>query len=232
MLMNMFIKHEYGKKKRQASSMVYDPRPVEMASTSLQEVTLFSERLRATGEDVALLHLLPLPLPLPLPSTHNPTTDLPSPPSVERDIILNELTSQAQPVHYHCIASAGLKLLGKLKYTTDQVTTVEQETRTQQLCRRWQEERKYRITASKFGTVIKCQRNHTNLAKQLLYANVSSGGVSALIWGQQHEADALEAYQTTLSPGLTMHDTGVFIDECGFLGASPDAIVKNGSSYI
>ena len=53
----MFIKHVYGKSKRQPSSTVYDPRPLEMASTS-QEVALLAERLRATNEDVAMLHLL------------------------------------------------------------------------------------------------------------------------------------------------------------------------------
>ena len=43
-----FIKHEYGKSKRQLPSTIYYLRPLEMASTS---VALLAERLRATNED-------------------------------------------------------------------------------------------------------------------------------------------------------------------------------------
>ena len=28
-------------------------------------------------------------------------------------------------------------------------------------------------------------------------------------WGQQHEADAIEAYRTTLGPGVSIQDVGV-----------------------
>ena len=89
----------------------------------------------------------------------------------------------------------GMKFLASLQYSHEQVAQVEVTTRAQRLCSRWQQERQFRITASKFGTVVK-RRNH-NLAKQLLYSQVSSGTVSALLWGQ-HEADALVSYKTKL----------------------------------
>ena len=112
-----FVKYEYGKKKRQPSSTVYDPRPSEMALTSHHDVRLLAEQLQATGEEVALLHLLPLEL----PPTERPQTNLPSLPSTEREVIHNEIASQMQPVHYHSIATAGLKFVQKLKYTPQQV---------------------------------------------------------------------------------------------------------------
>ena len=73
--------------------------------------------------------------------------------------------------------------------------------------------------------VIKRQRNHTTLAKQLLYMNTSEG-VSALVWG---EVDAISAYSTSPGPNFKVRDAGVYIDACGFLGASPDGIVEDDS---
>ena len=97
------------------------------------------------------------------------------------------------------------------------------------MCKRWQQERQFRLTASKFGIVVKRRRNHTALAKQLLYTKVFSDGVSALVWGQQHEADALQAYKATLGSGSTVRDAGIYIGDCGFLGASPDGVVVDHS---
>ena len=50
-----------------------------------------------------------------------------------------------------------MKLLDALTYLKDQVAQIEVEIR---LCCRWQEEREFRITASKFGLVIKRHHNH------------------------------------------------------------------------
>ena len=85
--------------------------------------------------------------------------------------------------------------------------------------------REYRITASKFCTVIKYRRNHTSLAQHLLYPEVT-GPVLALIWGHQHESNALEAYRLTLDSSCTINQVGVC---CGHLGASPDRVVKDGN---
>lgn len=138
-----------------------------------------------------------------------------------------ELSKQPQPVSCRCIEAAGMKFLSSLKYSKDQVALTEENTRAQRLCKRWQEERKFRITASKFGLVIKRCRNHTSLAKQLLYHPVCSAKVLALLWGQQHESDALSAYRFSLSCGLSLMNAGFFVSDCGFLGASPDAVVKD-----
>ena len=121
-----------------------------------------------------------------------------------QESILKEIQSQPQPVDYNCIAAAATKFLAAIEYTADQVTRVEQATRGQRLCKCWQQERQFRLTASKFEMVIKCRRNHTALVKQLLYTKVYNGGVSALVWGQQHEADAFDAYKTTLGSDFTV----------------------------
>ena len=56
--------------------------------------------------------------------------------------------------------------------------------------------------------------------------------VSALMWGQQHEDDALEAYKRTLPSHLSLHGAGFFVSSCGFLGTSPDGIVKDKSDSV
>ena len=109
---------------------------------------------------------------------------------------------------------------------------IEHATGGQRLCKRWQQERQFRLTASKFRVVVKHRRNHTALVKQLLYTKVFSDGMSALVWGQQHEADALEAYKLTLESGSTLRDASIYIGDCGFLGASPDGVVVDHSGDI
>ena len=47
------------------------------------------------------------------------------------------------------------------------------------------------------------------------------------MWGQQHESDALEAYRLTLDSSCTVNQVGVCISDCGYLGASPDGVVKD-----
>ena len=51
--------------------------------------------------------------------------------------------------------------------------------------------------------------------------------VLALLWGQQHESDALESYRTTVASGFTLNEAGIFISDCGYLGASADGVVKD-----
>jgi hypothetical protein len=109
------------------------------------------------------------------------------------------------------------------------VKQIEQATRGQRLCKRWQQERQFRLTASKFGIIIKRRRNHTALVKQLLYTKAYSGGVAALVWGQQHEPDALDAYKGTLGSDFSVREAGIYLGDCGFLGASPDGVVNDHS---
>ena len=100
-------------------------------------------------------------------------------------------------ISLHCIETFAMKFLTSLNYSPLQVEQVEQATKSQRLCERWHEERKFRITALKFVTVVKRERNLTSLVKQLLYSKVRYGGVSALLWGQQHKSDALDSCDCT-----------------------------------
>ena len=103
---------------------------------------------------------------------------------------------------------------------------IEVETRVQSLSRRWFEERQFRITASKFGVVIKRVRQHTSLVSQLLYTSLSPA-VKALQWGREHEPVTLHEYSKAIPSALILSTTGIFIDESGYLGASPDGVVRD-----
>jgi hypothetical protein len=149
---------------------------------------------------------------------------IPPPPPFFRDKYAKHLEAQPQPVHFTAIAETGLAFLESLKCTEEERKEIEIATREQSQSKRWFQERQLRLTASKFGLVVKRKRQHTSLVSQLLYKSVSAS-VSALQWGREHEADALNQYQRTLSSDLKVSRVGIYIDQCGYLGASPDGIV-------
>ena len=201
-----FIKHEYGKTKKVAPSVFYDPRPPNMQSTSQSSIQVLREDLLQSGKDIVLLHLLPssdsdestshLPSASATASSSS-ALELPPPPPFLRDKCAKRLESQPQPVHFTAIAEAGLVFVESLKHTKEVREEIEKATREQSLSRRWFQERQLRLTASKFGVIVKRKRQHTSLVSQLLYKSVSAS-VSALQWGREHEADALNQYQQTL----------------------------------
>ena len=51
-------------------------------------------------------------------------------------------------------------------------------------------------------------------------------------WGQQHELDAFHQYRQTLSSDLTLLSAGFFVDKCGYLGASPDGVLKDAAGRL
>ena len=161
-----------------------------------------------------------------------PTPALPPSPLLcqERESAL--LRSQPQPPNIQQISRACDAFPKSITYTEEQTRLVEKATTTQQECKRWYEERKYRITASNFGLVAKRKRNHCASAKQLLYKWADNLSVAAVMWGQQHEIDAIRAYKKSLKPGLYVEEAGIFVSSCGFLGASPDSVVCSGEKRI
>ena len=241
-----FVKEEYGKNKRHSGTMVFDPRPIELQCTSPGEVSALRNSLADVGKDIAFLHLLSLPAPIPSRSGNQKHTiqghvvymymyplclgDIPLPLTpiahCERESAL--LASQPQPPCLQQISKACEKFLRSLSYSPEQARAVERATIKQRDCKRWHEERKFRITASNFGLISKRQRNHLSLTKQLLYKGSTGLSVPSLMWGQQHEADALEVYKQSLGEEFSMERGGIFISlDHGFLGASPDALVKD-----
>lgn len=101
---------------------------------------------------------------------------------------------------------------------------LEQDTIGQHNNSLWEEKRKNRLTASKFGQIVK-RKDHTpchNLVKNLLYPkNLNS---AAVVFGRLHEKEAISKYEE--EHNVVVKECGLFIDNVyPFLGASPDGLV-------
>ena len=95
----------------------------------------------------------------------------------------------------------------------------------------WQRLRSVRLTASKFGSIIKCQSKFEKLVETIHY-KPPPGAVAALEWGRSHEDTAREAYVNSNTSGETyqVDRTGIHISiEHPWLAASPDGLVKDPS---
>ena len=88
----------------------------------------------------------------------------------------------------------------------------------------WHLVRKGRLTASNFGCVLKAKRATPSLVKRLL-GKYNLSGVKAIEWGVNNEGEAVSAF--TRQNGLQVVETGIWLDSCGVIGASPDGLVGN-----
>ena len=204
---------------------MYDPRPPSLRSTSQGSIHFLREDLQKTGKDVVLVHLLPAASST---ETGCSPSSLPPTPPVSRQHLLERLQSLPQPVSINDISTAGFKFVQSLQYIQEQRASIEKNTRSQAQSKRWFEERQFRLTAFKFGVIVKRKRQHTSLVHQLLYTTVNPS-VSALQWGREHEADALHSYRQSLSDDKKLLSA---VHKCGFLGASPDGVVIDASERL
>lgn len=78
------------------------------------------------------------------------------------------------------------------------------------------------MTASNFGSVINAKRVTPSLIKRLL-GEYDISRVKAVAWGVTNEAEAIKTF--TAKTHLEVAETGVWLDESGVLGASPDGLV-------
>ena len=101
---------------------------------------------------------------------------------------------------------------------------IEELTRGQSGNRAWEEEREWRLTASKFGAICKAtqRRNMLTLATSILHPPKLKS--DAIVHGQAQEENAAKKF--TEVTGLDVKKCGLFIDEkYSYLAASPDGIV-------
>ena len=82
--------------------------------------------------------------------------------------------------------------------------------------------RKGRLTASNFGCVLNAKRTTPSLIKRLL-GEYDISRVKAVAWGVTNEEEAIKAFEEKTK--LQVIETGVWLDESGVLGASPDGLV-------
>ena len=98
-----------------------------------------------------------------------------------------------------------------IKVTEEQAAKIERETRGQFQNPRWKEERKPRITASRFGDICRAakSRNLSQLAQDI-YDPPNLNGIPSIEHGRIYEQTAIEAF--TAKTGKEVSACGIFID--------------------
>ncbi|CAH3158985.1 unnamed protein product, partial [Pocillopora meandrina] len=86
----------------------------------------------------------------------------------------------------------------------------------------WSMLRKGRLTASNFGPVLAAKRVSQSLLKRLM-GEYDLSGVKAITWGVNNEKEAVNAFE--MSNCLKVEPTGIWFEESGILGATPDGLV-------
>ena len=97
---------------------------------------------------------------------------------------------------------------------------------------RWKEERKLRLTASRFGEICKATdaRDMEKLANDI-YNPPNLDHIPAIKHGRIYEQTAIEAFMA--KTGKEVSECGIFVDpRFPHLGASPDAVVKGEEAVV
>ncbi|XP_048244174.1 uncharacterized protein LOC124137475 [Haliotis rufescens] len=113
-----------------------------------------------------------------------------------------------------------------LKITDDQAADLESKTRKQAKCSLWHEERRWRLTASQFGTICKCttRRNKTKLCEQIVSGRKLV--CNSVRHGLQQEPKAIAKLE--IACNVHVHSCGMFVDsELPFLAATPDGVIDS-----
>jgi predicted phage-related endonuclease len=108
---------------------------------------------------------------------------------------------------------------------------IEQQTREQSGCQMWRDERKWRLTASKFGEICKAteRRDLAKLSKSLFSPPHLTG--DAVVHGKTYEKIAIEKFSETT--GKKVEKCGLFIDLIdSFIAASPDGVVDGEDALL
>ncbi|XP_062603717.1 uncharacterized protein LOC134265512 [Saccostrea cucullata] len=117
-----------------------------------------------------------------------------------------------------------------IKVTESDVVRIEESTRQQSASQIWFIERKWRLTASKFGEI--CKATSRRNTKKLCAALLSDVQINseALRHGKNYKAKALKVFNSKFNVNAKKCGFFVCLDK-PFLGASPDAVV-DGSSIV
>nr|CAH7766325.1 unnamed protein product [Callosobruchus chinensis] len=133
------------------------------------------------------------------------------------DVIFHEdyVSSENKPKYFE----------DQLKVEEQYITQMAQQTVGQQCNPKWLLLQKNRLTASNFAAVLfacRRQRFPQSLFKRLL-GTYNMEHIKAIQWGNIHEKEGIQSLEESLNVKVT--DTGLWLHECGYLGASPDGLI-------
>ncbi|KAI4454270.1 hypothetical protein MML48_10g00001240 [Holotrichia oblita] len=113
----------------------------------------------------------------------------------------------------------------KLLLSCEEIQKIAAATVGQNRNEAWLIARKHRLTASKFGRVLKaCQRSKfpPSFYKSIL-EGYDFNHALAVQWGVSNENLAREKFKEIAK--LPVYETGLWLHECGYLGGSPDGLI-------
>ena len=218
-----FKKHVYGKKQKHTLKPLsdFDPRPVELRGNSKEQLKIYLDKVRGQGIGVSLLFdertrcWSSATEEIPTTAGREPLTPTLPTKNELQERVAEFKKSLIMPLH-------------KLR-------EIEQSTRDQSDSPLWYSVRKYRITASYFGSVF--HRKPTTLPDALVLRIIDAKPFTsrATEWGKQYESLALKKYTEVQTQnghvGLYCCRSGFVIsDQYPYLGASPDAVVHDPSA--
>ena len=210
-----FEKHTYAKpaKRKIRSVEDFDPRPPEFRGTVASQLPELLNKIR--GEQLCISLIF------------------------DPQCRCEHLDTSLQPSAHNLPDAASLRESIRAFKTSIEVTCgkareIERDTRGQHRSSLWYSVRRYRITASSFGSVLS-RRPDTPPDSLVLYILQQKGfSTEATRYGIAHEKEALTAYiqhqHTHGHPELVVSQSGFIINPAySFLGASPDGAVYDPS---
>lgn len=215
-----FEKHMYGRKRKHSLRPLsdFDPRPEELRGNSKDQLKSYMDKVRGQGIGVSLLldertrHW----------SSANDTNTNGESPLTPALPTKEELKDRVR------------EFKKSLMLPSNKLREVEQSTRDQSESPLWYSVRKYRITASYFGSVYHRKPTTPPDALVLRIINGKPFATPATTWGKEKESVALQQYTDHQNShghaGLYSCRSGFVISEkYPYLGASPDAVVHDPS---
>lgn len=118
-----------------------------------------------------------------------------------------------------------------LKVGREDITRIENDTRHQSKSEIWFYHRKWRLTASNFGSVYHAtsRRDMNKFYEHLLHPPTLSK--AAVLYGQHYEGAAIIRFEQATA--LKVNRCGLFVcKDFPFLAASPDGVVNGGSALV
>lgn len=118
----------------------------------------------------------------------------------------------------------------KLKLNNTEATEIEKSTRTQSLSDRWFNKRRNRLTASKFGLVMKRKtKNNQSFIKNTVISKKDLSNVPSVKYGTENEEKAKYKYKQYMERArnpVQIYSSGLFVNpKICWAGASPDGKV-------
>ena len=204
----VFEKHDFQKQRKRRISPTedFDPRPVECRGNAKSLLPTLLESVRGESLGVSLL--------FDPQYCHHQTTAISSP-------NISDTSKLKETV-------AAFKV--SLKLPSDRLREIEQSTREQRHSELWFSVRRYRMTASRFGEILRRKLTTPPDALVLSILQPRSFSSAATDWGIQNESLAIQAYLSYQcqqgNDSITVGPSGILVSETHpFLRATPDGTI-------